>query len=193
MAPYSGSCVSCPCLQGTLYSKIQQELSEGALWDALLVKNGTGREGAEIWGDLSDRMQGWCFTGPGWLIGSGVVAFSWPMPNAPHPHQHHPGHKRRQNATWARGTSTLRGLAAPGMHPEQCQCLAGVLCSALCAQAGQHVAARLRSETRTRHISETGISCHRKTFTYLCHFNALHSEPGLKKTQYTPPGFSEII
>lgn len=139
-------------------------------------------------------MQGWCFSDPGWLTGSGVVAFEWLIPNAPR-------HRWWQNATWApgmedhRATSTLRGLAAPGMHPEQCQCLAGVLCWALCAQAGQHVAARLRSETRTRHISETGISCHCKTFTYLCHFNALHSEPGLKKNkpQYTPPGFSEII
>lgn len=85
------------------------------------------------------------------------------------------------------GHEQPEGLAAPGMHAEQCQGLAGVLCSALCAQAGQHVAARLLSETRPRHISETGISCHRKTFTYLCHFNALHSEPGLKKTTIHSP------
>lgn len=93
----------------------------------------------------------------------------------------------------ARGTednpasSTPRGPAAPGMHPEGCQCLAGVLCSALCARAGEHVAALLQSETRTRHITETGISCHRKSLTYLCHFNALHSEPGLKKPNTRPP------
>lgn len=142
--PFQWFCVSCPCLQGTHHSKSQQELSQAAL----LVKNGTGREGAEILGDLSQRLQGWCLSGPGWLTGSAVVAFRWLIPNA---HEYHPCHKWWQNATWGmedtRATSTLRGLAAPGMHPEQCQCLAGVLCSALCAQAGQHVAARLRSET----------------------------------------------
>lgn len=47
------SCVSCPCLQGTHHSKCQQELSKAAFWDAVLVKNGAGREGAEILGDLS--------------------------------------------------------------------------------------------------------------------------------------------
>lgn len=120
--------------------------------------------------------------------------------HAPRPHQHHLVHMLWQGiATWAGGTegnlaaSTLRGPAAPGMHPEQCQRLAGVLCWARCAQAGEHVAARLRSETRTRHIIETGISCHRKSLTYLCHFNALHSEPGLKKPNTLPAGFSEII
>lgn len=47
------SCVSWPCLQGTHHSKSQQELSEAAFWDALLVKNEAGRAGAEILGDLS--------------------------------------------------------------------------------------------------------------------------------------------
>lgn len=50
MASYSDSC---PCLKGTHHSKSQQELSEAAVLDALLVKKGTGREGREIWGDLS--------------------------------------------------------------------------------------------------------------------------------------------
>lgn len=116
--------------------------------------------------------------------------------HAPRPHHHWLHMLWQEIAMWAQGmgdnpnnvaASTLRGLAAPGMHPEQCQLLAGALCSALCAQAGEHVAARLRSETRTRHITETGISCHCKSFTYLCHFNALHSEPGLKKKTIRSP------
>jgi len=141
-------------------------------------------------------MQGWCFTG--WLS-PGCAQGSADSAHAPNPHQHHLGHKLWQGiAAWAGGMGTTRlqaprGPGCPRNAPEWCQRLAGALCSALCAQAGEHVAARLRSETRTRHIIETGISCHRKSLTYLCHFNALNSEPGLKKPNTLLPGFSEII
>lgn len=64
------------------------------------------------------------------------------------------------------------------------------LCAGICAgcRAGQHVAAWLRSRTRTRRVVETGISCHHNSLTYLCHLNALHSEVGrFKKTRRAPP------
>lgn len=89
---------------------------------------------------------------------------------------------------WRGIDARARGLGGPG-RPRNAPALSG-LAAALCAQPGEHVAARLQRETRTRHITETGISCHRKSLTYLCHFNALHSEPGFKKNtkqQYTPP------
>lgn len=142
-------------------------------------------------------MQGWCFTGwlsPGWLTGSAVAALRgrWMMPML---------HVLTSTAWF---TCCGRESGQPGCeHPEGPGCPRNApgavsapgrcLCSARCAQAGEHVAVRLRSETRTRHIIETGISCHRRSLTYLCHFNALHSEPGLKKPNTLPPGFSEII
>lgn len=52
VASYSDSCGSCPCSKGAHHSKSQQELSEAAVPDAPLVKNGTGREGTEILGVL---------------------------------------------------------------------------------------------------------------------------------------------